>query len=49
MRIETKSLQIFIKNRVLKVRQYLMLDQIRWVPVALNPADAATQGFTVVK
>jgi hypothetical protein len=47
MRIETRSLQIFIKNRVLKVRQYLMLDQIRWVPGALNPADAATQGFTV--
>jgi hypothetical protein len=47
MRIETKSLQIIIQNRVLKVRQSLMLDQIRWVPGALNPADAATQGFTV--
>jgi hypothetical protein len=24
-----------------------MLDQIRWVPGALNPADAATRGLTV--
>jgi hypothetical protein len=47
MQIKTRSLQIFIKNRVLKVRQYLTLEQIKWVPGALNPADAATRGMTV--
>jgi hypothetical protein len=31
----------------LKVRQYLTLEQIRWVPGVLNPADAATRGMTV--
>jgi hypothetical protein len=49
MRIETRSLQEFIKNRVLKVRQYLKLEQIRWVPGPLNPADIATRGMTVAQ
>jgi hypothetical protein len=47
MRIKTRSLQIFIKNCVLKFRQYLTLEQIKWVPGARNPADAATRGMTV--
>jgi hypothetical protein len=42
-------LQVFVKNRVLKVRQYLRLEQILWVPGVINPADAATRGLTVVK
>jgi ribonuclease HI len=49
IRIEARSLQIFIKNRVLKIRQYLKLDQVRWLPGAINPADAATRGITVAE
>jgi hypothetical protein len=40
-------LQVFIKNRVLKIRECLDLEQIRWVPGDSNPADAATRGMTV--
>jgi ribonuclease HI len=49
IRIEARSLQIFVKNRVLKIRQYLKLDQVRWLPGAINPADAATRGITVAE
>jgi hypothetical protein len=37
------------KKRVLKIRQYLRLDQVMWIPGVLNPADAATRGLTVTK
>jgi ribonuclease HI len=47
--VESRSLQVFVKNRVLKIRQYLRLEQILWVPGALNPADAATRGLTEEK
>jgi hypothetical protein len=47
IRIDARSLQIFVKNRVLKIRQYLKLDQVRWLTGAINPADAATRGITV--
>jgi ribonuclease HI len=47
MRKETRSLQVFIKNRVLKILQYLKLKQVCWVPGHLNPADAGTRGLTV--
>jgi ribonuclease HI len=49
IRIEARSLQIFVKNRVLKICQYLKLDQVRWLPGAINPADAATRGITVAE
>jgi hypothetical protein len=49
LRVESRALQVFVKNRVLKVRQYLRLEQILWVPGVINPADAATRGLTVVK
>jgi hypothetical protein len=49
IRVESRALQVFVKNRVLKIRQYLRLEQILWVPGALNPADAATRGLTVEK
>jgi hypothetical protein len=39
-------LQVFIKNRVLKIQDCLDLEQIRWVPGDSNPADAATRGMT---
>jgi hypothetical protein len=47
VRIETRSLQVFIKNKVLKIRECFDLEQIRWVPGDSNPADAATRGMTV--
>jgi hypothetical protein len=49
LRVELRALQIFVKNRVLKIRQYLRLDQVMWVPGVLNPADAATRGLRVTK
>jgi ribonuclease HI len=49
LRVESRALQVFVKNRVLKARQYLRLEQILWVPRVINPADAATRGLTVVK
>jgi ribonuclease HI len=49
LRVESRALQIFVKNRVLKIRQYLRLDQVMWVPGVLNPADVATRGLTVTK
>jgi hypothetical protein len=49
LRVESRALQVFVKNRVLKIRQYLRLDQIMWVPGLMNPADAATRGLTVEK
>jgi ribonuclease HI len=45
LRIEARALQVFIKNRVLKVRQFLKLNQVKWIPGVLNPADAATRGI----
>jgi hypothetical protein len=47
VRIETRLLQVFIKNRVLKIRECFDLEQICWVPGDSNPADAATRGMTV--
>jgi hypothetical protein len=41
LRVESRALIVFVKNRVLKIRQYLRLDQILWVPGLMNPADAA--------
>jgi hypothetical protein len=49
LRVESRALQVFVKNRVLKIRQYLLLDQILWVPGLMNPADAATRGLTIEK
>jgi hypothetical protein len=49
LRVESRALQVFVKNRVLKIRQYLQLDQILWVPGLMNPVDAATGGLTVEK
>jgi hypothetical protein len=49
LRVESRALQVFVKKRVLKIRQYLRLDQILWVPGLMNPADAATRGLTVEK
>jgi ribonuclease HI len=49
LRVESRALQVFVKNRVLKIRQYLRLDQILWVPGLMNRADAATRGLTVEK
>jgi hypothetical protein len=46
IRIEARSLQIFVKNRVLKIRQYLKLDQVQWLPGAINPAG---RGITVAE
>jgi hypothetical protein len=42
VRIETRSLKVFIK-----IRECLVLVQIRWVPGDSNPANAATRGMTV--
>jgi hypothetical protein len=49
LRIETRALQVFIKNRVLKVRQFLKLEQIKWVPGVLNQADSATRGISAAQ
>jgi hypothetical protein len=49
LRIEARALQVFIKNRVLKVRQFLKLNQVKWVLGVLNPADAATRGISAAQ
>jgi hypothetical protein len=49
LRIEARALQVFIKNRVLKVRQFLKLKQVKWVPGVLNPADSATRGISAAQ
>jgi hypothetical protein len=49
LRVETRALQVFVKNRVLKIRQFMRLQQALWVPGLQNPSDAATRGLTVVK
>jgi ribonuclease HI len=49
LRVETRALQVFVKNRVLKIRQFLKLQKVLWVPGLQNPADAATRGLTVIK
>jgi hypothetical protein len=33
----------------LKIRQFLKLEQVRWLPGAINPANAATRGITVAE
>jgi hypothetical protein len=30
LRVESRALQIFVKNRVLKIRQFLRLEKVRW-------------------
>jgi hypothetical protein len=47
--IKARALQVFMKNRVLKVRQFLILEQVKWVPGVLNPADSATRGISAVQ
>jgi ribonuclease HI len=47
--IKARALQVFIKNRVLKVRQFLKLKQVKWVPGMLNPADSATRGISAAQ
>jgi hypothetical protein len=49
LRVESRALQIFVKNRGLTIRQYFRLRQVPWVPGALNPADAARRVLTVSK
>jgi hypothetical protein len=51
LRVESRALQVFVKKktRVLKIRQYLKLTQVLWVPGPMNPVDAATRGITVAK
>jgi hypothetical protein len=49
LRVELQALQVFVKNRVLKIQQYQMLTQVFWVPGPMNPADAATRGIRVAK
>jgi hypothetical protein len=49
LRVETRALQVFVKNRVQKIRQFLRLQQVLWVPGLQNPADAATRVLTVIK
>jgi ribonuclease HI len=46
LRIEARALQVFIKTRVLKVRQFLKLQQVKWVPGVLNSADSAMRGIS---
>jgi ribonuclease HI len=48
LRVKTRALQVFVKNRVLKIRQYLKLEQVPWVPGLMNPADPATIGLSVI-
>jgi hypothetical protein len=47
--LESRALQVFVKKRVLKIRQYLKLTQVLWVPGTMTPAVAATRGITVTK
>jgi hypothetical protein len=49
LRVESRALQVFVKNRVLKIREYLKLTPVLWVPGPMNPADVATRGITVAK
>jgi uncharacterized membrane protein YfbV (UPF0208 family) len=44
-----RALQVFVNNRVLKIRQFMRLQPVLWVPGLQNLADAATRGLTVVK
>jgi hypothetical protein len=40
---------MFVKNRVLKIRQFLRLEQVKWVPGVVNPVDTDTRGLTVIQ
>ena len=44
--IDEKRLQTFVKNRYIAIRERIPLEQIRWVPGHLNPADAGTRGLS---
>ena len=46
MSVTTRCLQVFVKNRVTKVLNALLPQNIRWVPGDLNPADLPTRGLT---
>ncbi len=45
LRNETRRLQTFVDNQVRKIKVATALEQWRWVPTDLNPADLPTVAF----
>lgn len=45
--IDAKSLQVFVRNRTLAIRQRVPNYRILWVPGSENPADVASRGCTI--